>query len=65
MKVFLTLHASTCCWGIPKPKYEPFITHNKGTLIDINSYNLMDQKSINTYKKHSNGTKTNPKKHIM
>ncbi len=23
---------STCCWGLPKPKYEPFITHNKGTL---------------------------------
>ncbi len=23
---------STCCWGLPKPKYEPFITHNRGTL---------------------------------
>ncbi len=33
MKVFLTLHAcQACCWGLPKPKYEPFITHNRGTL---------------------------------
>ncbi len=33
MKVFLTLHAcQPVCWGLPQPKYEPFITHNKGTL---------------------------------
>ncbi len=25
---------STSCWDIPKPKYEPFITHYSGTLID-------------------------------
>ncbi len=22
----------TCCWGLSKPKYKPFITHNRGTL---------------------------------
>ncbi len=28
MKVFFDLACmSTCCWGLPKPKYEPFITH--------------------------------------
>ncbi len=33
MKVFFELECmSTCCWGLPKPKYEPFITHNRGTL---------------------------------
>ncbi len=33
MKVFFDLACmSTCCWGLPKPKYEPFITHNRGTL---------------------------------
>ncbi len=26
---------STCCWGLPKSKYEPFITHNRGTLTKI------------------------------
>ncbi len=32
MKVFFGLACmSTCCWR-PKPKYEPFINHNKGTL---------------------------------
>ncbi len=24
---------STSCWELPKPKYEPSITHNRGTLI--------------------------------
>ncbi len=34
MKVFFELACmSTCCWGLSKPKYEPFITHNRGTLI--------------------------------
>ncbi len=34
MKVFFDLACmSTCCWGLPNPKYEPFITHNMGTLI--------------------------------
>ncbi len=33
MKVFFDLaRMSTCCWGLTKPKYEPFITHNRGTL---------------------------------
>ncbi len=33
MKVFFDLAwMSTCCWWLPKPKYEPFITHNRGTL---------------------------------
>ncbi len=33
MKVFHDLACMpTCCWGLPKPKYEPFITHNRGTL---------------------------------
>ncbi len=33
MKEFFDLACmSTCCWGLPKPKYEPFITHNRGTL---------------------------------
>ncbi len=33
MKVFFDLAGmSTCCWGLPKTKYEPFITHNRGTL---------------------------------
>ncbi len=33
MKVFFDLACmSACCWGLPKPKYEPFITHNRGTL---------------------------------
>ncbi len=33
IKVFFDLACmSTCCWGLPKPKYEPFITHNRGTL---------------------------------
>ncbi len=36
MKVFFNLACmSTCCLGLPKPKYEPFITHNRGTLIDF------------------------------
>ncbi len=31
-KVFVDLACmSACCWGLPKPKYEPFITHNRGT----------------------------------
>ncbi len=29
---------SACYWGLPKPKYEPFITHNRGTLINQQSY---------------------------
>ncbi len=34
MKVFFNIACmSTCCWGLPKPKYEPFITHNRGTLL--------------------------------
>ncbi len=34
MKVFFDLACmSTCCWGLPKPKYEPFIFHNRGILI--------------------------------
>ncbi len=36
MKVFFDLACmSTCCWGLPKPKYQSFITHNRaleGTL---------------------------------
>ncbi len=33
MKVFFELECmSTCCWGLPKPKYDLFITHNRGTL---------------------------------
>ncbi len=33
IKMFFELACmSTCCWGHPKPKYEPFITHNRGTL---------------------------------
>ncbi len=33
MKVFFDLECmSTCCWGLSKPKYEPFMTHNRGTL---------------------------------
>ncbi len=33
MKVFFDLGCmSSCCWGLPKPKYESFITHDKGTL---------------------------------
>ncbi len=36
MKVFFELECmSTCCWGLPKPKYEPFITHNRGTLNNV------------------------------
>ncbi len=39
MKVFFDLACmSTCCWGLPKPKYEPFITHNRGTLTDYIKY---------------------------
>ncbi len=34
MKVSFDLASmSTCCWGLQKPKYEPFITYNMGTLI--------------------------------
>ncbi len=33
MKVFFNLACmSICCWGLPKTKYEPFITHNWGTI---------------------------------
>ncbi len=33
MKVLFDLACiSTCCWGLPKPKYEPFITNNRGNL---------------------------------
>ncbi len=33
MKVFFDLACmSTCCWRLPKPKCEPFITHNRGPL---------------------------------
>uniref|UniRef100_A0A672MW04 Choline dehydrogenase n=1 Tax=Sinocyclocheilus grahami TaxID=75366 RepID=A0A672MW04_SINGR len=32
MKVLFDLACmSTCCWGLPKPKDEPFITHNRDT----------------------------------
>ncbi len=33
MKVFFGLACkSTCCYGLPKPKYEPLINHNRSTL---------------------------------
>ncbi len=33
LKVFFDFACmSTCCWGLPKLKYEPFITLNGGTL---------------------------------
>ncbi len=32
MKVFLTMHAGQPVVGDSKPKYEPFITHNRGAL---------------------------------
>ncbi len=36
MKVFFDLTCmSTYCWALPKPKYEPFITHNRGALINL------------------------------
>ncbi len=36
MKVFFDLACmSTCCWGLPKPKYQSFITHNRGTWGDL------------------------------
>ncbi len=39
IKVFFDLACmSTCCWGLPKPKHEPFITHNRGTLSMSNIY---------------------------
>ncbi len=39
MKVFFDLACmSTCCWGLPKPKYEPFITNNRGTLIFLRKH---------------------------
>ncbi len=45
MKVFFELECmSTCCWGLPKPKYEPFITHNRGTLNE-NEKRCGDEKS--------------------
>ncbi len=42
MKVFFDLaYMSTCCWGLPKPKYEPFITHNRGTLTWMTSVRII------------------------
>ncbi len=35
IKVFYLAYMSTCCWGLPKPKYEPFKTHNRGTLKQV------------------------------
>ncbi len=35
MKVFFDLACISNCWGLPKPKYEPFITHNRGTLTQL------------------------------
>ncbi len=36
MKVFFDLACtSTCYWGLQKPKYEPFITHNRGALKNV------------------------------
>ncbi len=33
IKVFFDLACmSACCWGLQKPKHEPFITHNRGNL---------------------------------
>ncbi len=47
MKVFFNLASmSACCWGLPKPNYEPFITHNRGTLIKtIYTYVNLDHKT--------------------
>ncbi len=39
---------STCCWGLPKPKYEPFITHNRGTFMQYKyalNFHYIKQKS--------------------
>ncbi len=45
MKVFFDLACmSTCCWGLPKPKYEPFITNNRGTLKDRRSVSSRSHK---------------------
>jgi len=34
MEVFFDLACmSTYTWALPKPKYEPFITHKRGTLV--------------------------------
>ncbi len=32
MKVFFDLACMSTCWGLPKPKYEYFIIHNRDTL---------------------------------
>ncbi len=32
---YKTMKLSTCCWGLPKPKHEPFITHNRGTSMHL------------------------------
>ncbi len=38
MKVLFDLACmSTCCWGLLKPKYEPFIAHNRSTLRTVHS----------------------------
>ncbi len=47
MKMFFDIACmSTCCWGLPKPKYEPFITHNRGTLSPHVPWWDQDQKNI-------------------
>ncbi len=44
MKVFFDLACMlTCFWGLPKPKYELFITHNRGTLRNIYYYQCWKQ----------------------
>ncbi len=42
---------STYCWALPKPKFEPFITHNRGTLNIIKSKKFVEQSCVSSFLK--------------
>ncbi len=70
MKVFLDLACmSTCCWRHLKPKYEPFITNNRGTLTscDVKSCVFVRNKCIIKrflYGGRESSTRCNFRKHM-
>ncbi len=55
MKVFDLACMATCCWGCPKPKYEPFITHIREHLMDMKCMlNWLTKKKDRRKKKKTN-----------
>ncbi len=50
MKVFFYLACiSTCCWRLPKPKYEHFITHFNSLWIEKSCMLIINYRNIKTF----------------